>query len=144
MDRLGVASWLKKYEIINYTINEDLSVDVGGDVSLLELNIVELPVKFRTVSGNFTCSQNKLISLVGCPSSVGGDFACNDNKLEVLDYCPEKVDGKFYCIGNKNLADIFNNMSFHEIKLYVKNKNLNESLSIGLVDVGKGVMGKKI
>ena len=53
MDRISVEAWLKLNNIKNYTVNEDLSVDVAGDVSLLELNIVELPVKFRTVSGNF-------------------------------------------------------------------------------------------
>ena len=113
MDRLGIESWLKLNNIKNYTVNEDLSVDVAGDVSLLELNIVELPVKFRTVSGNFTCSQNKLISLVGCPSSVGGDFLCSVNRLTTLEFCPVQVGSSFNCDNNN-----------------VENYTINDDLSV--------------
>ena len=70
-NRIEIEAWLKEYKVIKYTINEDLSVDVDGNVSLSKLYIVELPVKFRNVSGDFWCNNNKLTSLIGCPVSVG-------------------------------------------------------------------------
>ena len=34
MDRFEIESWLRKYRVESYTINEDMSVDVDGDVHL--------------------------------------------------------------------------------------------------------------
>ena len=42
MDRVGVEVWLKEYGIKNYTINEDLSVDVNGVVNLVSVGLVVL------------------------------------------------------------------------------------------------------
>ena len=63
----------KKYRITNYTINEDGSIDVDGDVNLSGAKLTKLPLNFRSVSGNFNCSYNQLTSLEGSPQSVG-DF----------------------------------------------------------------------
>ena len=105
MDRIGVESWLKSYEIENYTINEDLSVDVNGSVSLSNMELKKIPVRFRNVSGDFICSQNKLTSLLGCPIRVYGVFSCYDNKLHSLEYCPVEVGGSFSC-GKNQLTDL--------------------------------------
>ncbi len=74
-----------KYRIKNYTINQDGSIDVNGNVNLSSLELTELPLKFNRVSGYFSCSLNKLTSLEGCPSYVGGDFYCSWNELTSLD-----------------------------------------------------------
>ena len=58
MDRAGIEEWLKKYKVENYTINEDLSVDVAGGVNIGAKGICVLPVKFRNVSGYFSCHNN--------------------------------------------------------------------------------------
>jgi len=42
-----------KYNIINFTINDDMSIDVDGDVILIAKNISKIPLKFNKVSGNF-------------------------------------------------------------------------------------------
>ena len=80
-----IEYWLKVNGVKNYTINEDMSVDVDGNVSLSKLDIFEFPVKFRNVSGYFWCNDNKLTTLIGCPVSVGGDFKCIRNELTNLD-----------------------------------------------------------
>jgi hypothetical protein len=92
----------KKYKIRNYSINSDGSIDVDGDV-LFDAFLTLLPsmLKFNKVSGNFDCSGNELISLVGCPTEVGGDFYCTNNRLTSLEGCPITVGGGFYCDGNK-------------------------------------------
>jgi hypothetical protein len=43
----------KEYKIKNYTINDDLSIDVDGDVDLSNKSLIKIPIKFRKVSGNF-------------------------------------------------------------------------------------------
>ena len=116
----------EKYNIKNYIINEDDSIDVDGDVYLSHKKLKVLPLKFRKVSGNFDCgynqltsleggpqsiggnfhcSHNQLTSLVGCPQSVGGDFECNDNNLTSLEGAPQSVGGILWCDFN-NLKNI--------------------------------------
>ena len=103
--REGVIEVCEKYEIKNYTINDDLSIDVDGGVYLDERNLEYLPLKFNYVSGDFNCDQNELESLEGCPITVDGNFDCYRNKLITLEGCPQTVDGDFYCFGN-NLVSL--------------------------------------
>jgi hypothetical protein len=86
-----------KYEIKNYTINGDGSIDVDGDVNLESFNLKSIPVKFNTVGGYFMCGHNQLTSLVGCPNTVGGYFMCNNNQLTSLLGCPNEVDDYVNC-----------------------------------------------
>ena len=66
--RQDIDSICQKYGIKNYTINEDGSIDVDGDVDLSNRKLIELPLKFRNVNGNFYCSWNELTSLEGFPT----------------------------------------------------------------------------
>ncbi len=95
---------LKRLCIENYTINDDFSVDVNGDVnlsgklySLEKLSLRYLPIKFRNVYGTFDCSNNSLLSLDGCPNYIDGDFLCHRNKLKNLVGGPVEVTGFYYC-----------------------------------------------
>ena len=110
-----------KYNIVNYTINDDHTVDVLGVVSFNgPLN--RIPLVFNKVSGyffcnnnnlttlegspkkiigNFDCSNNKLTTLEGSPKEIGCDFNCSDNKLTTLEGSPVKVGWEFNCRGNK-------------------------------------------
>ncbi len=91
-----------KYHIQNYTINNDGSIDVNGNVNLMEKNLDELPVQFNNVTGHFECSINNLTSLKGSPVTVGGQFHCARNKLTTLEYGPKVVNGKtFQCAANR-------------------------------------------
>jgi hypothetical protein len=91
----------KEYGIKNYSINDDGSVDVDGDVDLSDKGLTKLPLKFRKVSGDFNCDNNQLTSLEGCPQKVGRDFYCSNNKLTSLEGSPQSVGGSFYCDDNK-------------------------------------------
>ncbi len=90
----------KKYNIENYTINSDGSIDVDGNVRLSEKSLGELPLVFNKVNGNFKYTTNKLTSLVGCPKEVGGEFDCSNNKLTSLIGGPIFVGGSYYCSKN--------------------------------------------
>ena len=94
---------LKKCVEGTYTINEDGSIDVDGDVNLYNKNLTKIPFKFRNVSGYFSCHNNQLISLKGAPSSVGDFFSCDNNQLTSLEGAPNTVGGYFNCYSNPNL-----------------------------------------
>ncbi len=93
-------AWLDKMNIKNYTINKD-GVDVKGNVEISNRNLVEIPIKFNKVGGDFYCHNNKLTSLEGAPKEVGEDFYCHNNKLTSLEGAPKEVGGGFYCRNNK-------------------------------------------
>ena len=118
--------WLDKMEIIKYTINVDLSVDVNNHVKIDYKQLHKIPVNFnkiygdfscyhnyltslkgcpKIVNGKFSCSNNYLTSLKGCPSTVDKSFYCNNNELKTLEYCPSTITGSFYCTDN-NLTSL--------------------------------------
>ena len=96
-----VEAVLKLYKIKNYTINDNLTVDVDGDVGIYNSHLRSLPVKFGNVDGHFDCASNELTSLEGAPIAVGGSFYCNDNHLTSLIGAPREVGGDFYCSYNR-------------------------------------------
>ena len=71
----------KRYNITNYTINDDGSIDVVGNVNLCGRDLIELPLRFNKVSGNFCCYVNKLTTLKGSPKWVGDGFFCFENNI---------------------------------------------------------------
>lgn len=93
-----------EYGITNYTINSDGTVDVDGDVSFSHKKLTKLPLKFKSVSGNFYCHSNSLTSLEGAPSNVGGSFYCSNNNLTSLKGAPSSVGGYFYCNRNRLIS----------------------------------------
>ena len=92
---------LKRCITGTYTINDDGSIDVDGDVDLSTKKLTKIPFKFRNVSGDFYCNNNQLTSLKGAPNNVGGDFFCYDNQLTSLEGAPNNVGGGFYCSNNQ-------------------------------------------
>ena len=98
-----IEKWLKEYDIENYTINDDFTIDVDGDVDLLDKDLTEFPnyIQFGLVVGGFDCSFNKLTSLEGAPREIGGGFYCHNNRLTSLEGAPKKVNGDFNCSRNK-------------------------------------------
>jgi hypothetical protein len=107
-DQSEIDKICKKYKIKKYIINPDGSIDVDDDVDLSYRELTKLPLKFNRVNGNFSCNNNQLTSLEGCPKEVCGSFGCSDNKLTNLIGCPNYVVGpfsSFYCYRN-NLTSL--------------------------------------
>ena len=94
----------KKYNITNYTINEDDSIDVDGDVDIHGNELTEIPLKFGKVAGGFYCGDNELTSLKGSPSYVGGEFDCEYNNITSLEGCPQYIGDNFDCRNNKIIS----------------------------------------
>ena len=103
--RVAVKKWLDRMVIENYTIHDDLSVDVKGNVYISNRNLKELPVQFNKVTSHFDFSINELTSLKGCPQVVGGDFDCSRNLLTSLEYGSSYVKGSYDCCNN-DLIDL--------------------------------------
>jgi hypothetical protein len=98
----------KRYNIKNYIINGDGSIDVNGDVDLWYKGLTELPLRFNSVSGNFDCGRNDLTQLKDCPRWVGGNFYYGYNRLTSLEFSPDYVGGYFFCSHN-DLVDNYCN-----------------------------------
>lgn len=119
---MEITEICKKYQIENYSINPDGSIDVDGNVDLFSRNLAILPLKFGrvmgdfnvqnnllstlygapvAVGGNFNCYHNRLTSLIGSPKWVGADFFCYKNQLVSLEGSPKVVRGSYYVSGNK-------------------------------------------
>ena len=119
----------KKYGISNYTINEDLTIDVDGSIYLEVKGLTKLPLNFRNVSGHFYCNDNQLTSLEGAPTSVSGDFWCNSNKLTSLEGAPTSVGGNFHCYNN-NLTNLEGAPSSIGGYFYCRYNNLTNLLGL--------------
>ena len=59
-----IKEWLDNHKIKNFTVNEDFTIDVGGDVWLegYHLNdVAQIPdyIRFGKVNGKFVLTNNK-------------------------------------------------------------------------------------
>ena len=91
----------RKYNIIDYTVNPDGTIDVDDDyVNLCNKKLTKLPLKFNKVNGWFDCSRNKLTSLEGSPVEVNSNFNCHHNRLTSFEYAPKIIRGGFICSYN--------------------------------------------
>jgi hypothetical protein len=113
-----IAVWLKHYGVEDFTINDDLTVDVSGDVNLkskftgheietdiyvgdnlghtvVEEKLSGIPFQFGKVEGNFDISDN------------GYDKTVVDVEgLKSLKGCPTEVKGNFDCSANPALRSL--------------------------------------
>ena len=98
-----IENWLKEYNIKNYTINDDFTIDVNRSVDLSDNHLSELSeyIQFNIVKGYFDCSNNELTSLKGAPRIVERGFCCSHNELTSLKGAPEKVKWDFDCSNNE-------------------------------------------
>lgn len=78
----------------------DGKYEVDGDVNFSDRGLWEIPVRFKSVSGNFNINSNYIESLYGCPEYVDGNFDCSNNNLVSLKYFPLMIKGNVYIHGN--------------------------------------------
>jgi len=97
-----VIDLCSEYGIENYQIRDDGSIDVDGDVYLMNRlgDLKQLPLTFNEVRGNFSCKDNNLTTLKGCPKEIHRRFSCSWNKITSLEHSPKIVLGNFNCLEN--------------------------------------------
>ncbi len=92
---------LKKFNIKEYIINEDGSIDCNQQVHLYGNKLNEIPIKFNKINDYFDISNNNLKSLKNCPYYIEGYLRCSYNKLESLEFGPEYVGNNYWCDHNR-------------------------------------------
>lgn len=97
--RQEIADWLRKFNIQNFEIHDDMTVTVNENIELH--GVSEIPVKFREVNGNIDVSNNNLTRIDWAPRVVNGRFDVWDNQLTTLVGGPEEVKLSFDCDNNK-------------------------------------------
>lgn len=123
-----IKAWLDEYWIEHYTINDDLTVDVDGDVDLDSEKLTEIPVQFGRVNGAFLCCSNSLTSLSGIPKIIEDGFVCLDNPLENELNLNKSIVGQSIIKG-EFYSDHF---TYEECLKYVQAKELAEELEKSL------------
>lgn len=82
-----------------FSIDRDGYVSASGTITLTTM-CKKLPVKFKTMVGNFVCRGAGLEILEGCPEMVLGNFHCDNNNLTNLINGPIAVKGEYNCSNN--------------------------------------------
>ncbi len=98
---ISLKSKLKKFDISDYQLNENGSIDVNEDVDLVNADLNEIPFKFNKIYGFFIIYDNYLESLKNCPKWIEQGFNCSNNQLTSLEFGPEYANGEYYCDRNK-------------------------------------------
>ncbi len=111
----------EKWGIENYTINDDGTVDVLGNVNLGNKGLTKL-------RRDFYCYNNQLTSLEGSPREVGGNFYCNHNQLITLEGGPQRVGRTFDCYNNKLGVEYKELYRSEEYSLLIKRINRHKKL----------------
>lgn len=137
-----IENWLVYQNIVfrsgsskNYTINNDLTVDIDGNINLNYKNLNFIPIQFGVVTGDFSCSYNNLKNLEGSPFHVKGDFFCFRNELIDLKGCPKIINGEFDVCNNniinlKYFPDLKGNFYFdnNPISIFLDYRNDREDI----------------
>ena len=107
VNKQEIKNWLDERKIINYSINEDLSVDVNGDILLRNYFFRgNFPVKFNVIYGDFICNFNEFPSTKFFPKEVHGDFSIFKSVYKNLNNFPTLVTGDIDIENNPNLKNI--------------------------------------
>jgi hypothetical protein len=97
MTKEKIIEICNEFDLIDYHVNEDGTVNVDDMVVIYNKNITHIPINFGVVGGDFFINDTCITSLQGAPRIVGGDFVCSDNHLTSLSGGPEKVGGNYNC-----------------------------------------------
>lgn len=139
-----IEAILREHRILsdNYTINEDGSINVLGNVNFTKKSrsLLELPLNFNKVSGDFNCSWLGLTTLKGSPKEVGGTFNCSYNQLGSLEFAPKKADCFVFDDAVQSLYTNGLNCNFNTVELFYRanlpNMGLPEAITKNAKNIG--------
>ena len=157
--KTDIHSICKKWGIENYTINDDGSIDVDGNVNLAydlyREELTKIPLKFGNIIGDFECDRNQLTTLKGSPKSVGGNFDCSGNQLTSLEGLPE-IGVYINCRRNqitdfRGVSEFFEGYFFSEgnpieeiYTLFLQEDSINDSKCIKWINEFDVIQGNKV
>ena len=118
MTKIEIHTICKEYNITDYTINSNMSIDTEDSVALYNSNIKKIPINFNIVEGEFDCGNNGLKTLKNAPKKVNNDFYCDKNNLKSFKNAPQYIEGTFDCsVNNIRTFDYFPDVK-GEIDMY--------------------------
>lgn len=106
--KLRIEKICERLKLQNYTVRDDLKVDIDGTVSLQFRRYANFPINFGKVTGDFNCySNDKLLTLEGFPEYVGGNIDMSSCVLiSDLSYLPKHIRGSWYCGSNYSIRTL--------------------------------------
>lgn len=71
-----IINWLKEKHVNNYIINDDLTIDINGNVDLVGFDLKDFPpyIQFNEVKGDFICDNPDMISNAELSKKVEGNI----------------------------------------------------------------------
>lgn len=115
---------------IDYSINDNRSIDVYGDVKFPEFAsfLKELPLQFNKINGDFDCTALvNLTSLKGSPFEVLGSFNCSYTNIKSLEFAPKKAEKLVFDNTIKSISTN-SNCDFKQVHMLVRDSNPIEGL----------------
>lgn len=93
--KIIIKNWLDDYNIRNYQILDDYTINTYDEVILNCAGLMELPdfIKFNEAYKDFHINWNNLKDLKKCPKIVRGNFFVNGNPLISLEGIPKRIEG---------------------------------------------------
>jgi hypothetical protein len=127
-NKIRIQAWLDGMNIKNYTINDDSTVNINGDLNLFGHELTNIPIHFKEITGTVDLGNNqltelpllpkeikslgvdanKLENLLGCPEIIHNHFDCSSNNLISLKGGPEKVYGSYEA--HDNMIEFYQNV----------------------------------
>lgn len=112
-NRSHIREWLTRFEVQNFIIKPDLTVDVDGDVIFYFESGVDfvnstghIPVQFNSIFGDFIVTEQlNLKSMKGFPKHVKGEFVCRSTRITSLEHGPTEVGGN-YIVANNSITTL--------------------------------------
>jgi hypothetical protein len=111
-------------DIDKIVFNTDGSIDYHGDVNLSNKKLTKIPFNFRNVYGHFDVSNNKLISLKGCPEKTY-KFHCGWNQLVSLEHGPKSVTTVYNAEHNKLKNIDFIATEYTKCNIYLQHNEIS-------------------
>ena len=111
MNPQQIKTWLDNNHVLNYDIvnfNNDLFVNIFGNLNLPYLDLEYLPFKFNVIKGDFFCNHNKLKSFNNFPEIIEGNLYCYNNYFYNFNEIPKIILGNLDCSFNSitNIEDL--------------------------------------
>ena len=89
-----IELFCEEFNIKNYYINEDYSINVYQNVVLDNFIGDELPIKFNKVIGYFSCNKSNIKSFKNFPNLIELSFYFQSNTIENFHGFPKTVKGR--------------------------------------------------
>ena len=86
-DKKFIQEWLDYYEIKNYTIQDDGTVDVDGNVYIHGRKLTDIMVKFGKVTGDFIIIKTELSNMNNLPTDCP-HIVLDDNNIRTIKNIP--------------------------------------------------------